>query len=238
MAIRDLSEYRQQVVDACAALGRSGVLSASGHANFSVRVPGMDAMLLTNQASLKDPVRPESLALIALDGAILEGSIDPNSAEIIFMHAVVYQHRPEAGSVVHTHSPMATSFAVASQAMPVVYESQVRFGMTDGIPVAGYGPRGSQLAVDNIAAVLRAHQNAKAMLLENHGVLAFAENALGATRAAISIEETAIVALHARVLGGAKPIPPELFAMTQARAGEFERQGTLTVSQVARPEVR
>ena len=238
MTMRDLSDYRQQVVSACAALGRSGVLSLSGHANFSVRVPGMDAMLLTNQASLRDSVRPETLALIALDGTILEGSIDPNSAEIIFMHAVVYQHRPEVGSVVHTHSPMATSFAVASQAVPVVYESQVRFGMTDGIPVAGYGPRGSQLAVDNISAVLRAHQGAKAMLLANHGVLAFADSALNATRAAVAIEETAIVALHARVLGGAQPIPAELLAMTQSRAVEFERQGTLTAAQVARTEVR
>jgi L-fuculose-phosphate aldolase len=154
------------------------------------------------------------------------------------MHAVVYQHRPDAGAVVHTHSPAATSFAVASQPVPVIYEAQLRFNMTAGIPVAGYGPRGSQLAVDNIAAVLKAHEGARALLLENHGVLAYAGDAAGATRAAIIVEETASLMLNARVLGGAKPIPPELYAMTQDRAREFERQGPLTAAQTARPEAR
>src|SRR4051794_39769269 len=121
MTVRDVTTYRQQLVDACAALGRSGILSLSGHANFSVRVPGMDAMLLTNSGSLREPVDPAALALIGLDGTVLEGDVNPGAAEIIFMHAVVYRRLPDIGAVVHTHSPLATSFAVASRPLPVIY---------------------------------------------------------------------------------------------------------------------
>jgi L-ribulose-5-phosphate 4-epimerase len=45
------------------------------------------------------------------------------------------------------------------------------FGLADGVPLAGYGPRGSDRAVSNIrSAVL---PGVPAVLLANHGVLVF-----------------------------------------------------------------
>ena len=40
-------------------------------------------------------------------------------------------------------------------------------------PWRTYGPRGSAASVDNIATALSGAKNTKAVLLENHGVLAF-----------------------------------------------------------------
>jgi L-fuculose-phosphate aldolase len=47
------------------------------------------------------------------------------------MHACVYRERKDVGAVIHTHSPRATSFALAHTPLPVAYEAFLRFGVTD-----------------------------------------------------------------------------------------------------------
>ena len=144
---------RQAVIDSANLLVRTGAISMSHHGNFSVRVPGTDTILLTATSSF-DNLKPENLALLDLDGRLLEGEINPTNAEIVHMHAIVYKQRPETGAVVHTHSTYATSFALASRSLGCSYEALVRNDMTDGVPLARYGPRGSEESVTNIAAAL------------------------------------------------------------------------------------
>src|SRR4029450_4267964 len=141
---------RQAVVDGASFLVRVGAISMSHHGNFSVRVPNTDTILLTATSSF-DNLKPENLALLDLDGKLVEGEINPTNAEIVHMHAIVYKERPETGAVVHHHSPYATSFALASKSLGCSYEALVRQDMTDGVPLAKYGPRGSVESVTNIA---------------------------------------------------------------------------------------
>src|SRR5688572_9676276 len=159
----ELDSLKQTVVDASNFLVRSGALSLSNHGNFSVRVPGTDTVLLTGTSSLVN-LKPENLALLDLEGNVLEGEINPTNAEIIHMHTVVYKHRPNAGAVVHTQSPYTTMWAIASRPIECAYEALVRSEMTDGVPVAHYGPRGSAMAIANIAAALAGSPNTRAVL--------------------------------------------------------------------------
>lgn len=216
---------RQAVVDGANFLVRVGAISMSHHGNFSVRVPNTDTILLTATSSF-DNLKPENLALLDLDGRLLEGQINPTNAEIVHMHAVVYKQRPETGAVVHTHSTYATSFALASRSIGCSYEALVRAEMIDGVPLARYGPRGSAASVDNIAAALSGAKNTKAVLLENHGVLAFGADPAAAARANLIVEEAAQMAVYAEVLGGAKLIPAEMLKATLGRRDEFARAGT------------
>lgn len=218
-------ELRQAIIDGANFLLRTGAISMSHHGNFSARVPNTDTILLTATSSF-DNLKPENLALLDLDGRLLEGEINPTNAEIVHMHAIVYKERPETGAVVHTHSTYATSFALASRALGCSYEALVRQDMTDGIPLAKYGPRGSTESVSHIAEALRGAKKTKAVLLENHGVLAFGPDAAGAARANLIVEEAAQMAIFAEVLGGAKPIPAELLKATVGRRDEFARAGT------------
>lgn len=213
------------MIDSAQFLVRVGAISLSHHGNFSVRVPNTDTILLTATSSF-DNLKPENLALLDLDGRLLEGEIHPTNAEIVPMHAIVYQERPETGAVVHTHSTYATSFALASKAIACSYEALVRQDMTDGVPLAKYGPRGSEESVANIAKALSTARNTKAVLLENHGVLAFGPDPAAAARANLIVEEAAQMAIFAEVLGGAKNIPPELLKATVARRDAFARAGT------------
>ena len=224
MSASDIDSYKQQVIDAARFILESGVMSISNHGNFSARVPDTDTFLLTAGGTFAD-LKPDNIALFTLDGALLEGSVEPTSAEIVDMHGVVYRLRPDAGGAVHTHSPVATSFAVAGQPISLIYEALARFNMTDGVPVAGYGPRGSRESIDNIAKAIESHPNIGGVLLANHGVLAFGENAMAAARANIVIEETAILGLNASILGGAKPIPSHMAEYTQRRRDEFAETG-------------
>ena len=100
-------ELRMAIVEAARDLVSAGVLSASKHGNWSVRIPGTDRILLTGSSLVN--MKPEDLAVLSLDGEMVQGSLQPTTAEIIRMHTCVYRERPEVGSVVHTHSPYATA---------------------------------------------------------------------------------------------------------------------------------
>lgn len=227
MTTANLSNHRKEVIEATQQLVATGIMTKSLHGNLSMRVPGQDAFLLTAGGSLAS-MQPENIALFALDGTLIEGTVQPVGAEIIQMHGIVYRKRAEVHSVVHTHSPFATGFAVAGKSIPGAYEALVRNGMVDGVPLAGYGPRGSDESINNIAAVLDNHDAIKGLLLENHGVLTFAESLGGAIRANMTVEEAAEICLYAYGLGGPKPIPSSKVAETRERAAQFAAAGSFT----------
>ena len=195
------------------------------HGNMSLRVPGTDTFLMTGVSSFAS-MKPEHLVTLDLQGNVVEGEIQATNAEVIQMHAVVYRERADVGSVLHTHSPYATAFAVCSRALPLFYEAEVRNDILDGVPVAGYGPRVSDESVRNIKAVLAQYDRIKGLLLENHGVLAFAANARAAVQANVIIEETAQLALYAEGLGGPTILTPERINAAIGRRDAFGAQGT------------
>jgi L-ribulose-5-phosphate 4-epimerase len=218
-------KLRQELIEAIGATVVAGIMSKSNHGNMSLRLPGTDTFLMTGVSSFTQ-VRPDQLVVLDLQGNLVEGEIEARNAEVIQMHAVVYRERPEVGSVLHTHSPFATAFAVASRPLPLFYEAEVRNDILEGVPLAGYGPRGSDESVNNIAALLKSHDMIKGVLLENHGVLAFAGDARGAAQANIIIEETAQLALYAEGLGGPTLLTPERAGAAIKRRDSFEARGT------------
>ena len=119
-----------------------------------------------------------------------------------------------------------TALAVASRSLPLFYEAEVRNGFLEGVPLAGYGPRGSEESVNNIQGLIRKHDLLKGMLLENHGVLAFADNAKATVQANVIIEETAQLALWAEGLGGPTILTPERAGAAVKRHDDFAAKGT------------
>ena len=70
------------------------------------------------------------------------------------MHTAMYEDHSDVGCVLHTHSPYATAYAVAHRPIGCWVEALAMFGLPTGVPVAGYGPRGSDQAVANIRATI------------------------------------------------------------------------------------
>jgi L-ribulose-5-phosphate 4-epimerase len=223
----ELQPFAERVVAAAQRLvAGNAVLSHSQHGNISIRLPGGDRFLLTGVGALSD-LNTEDLGLLSVDGTILGGNIGPASHEIVQMHAAVYRRRADVESVIHTHSPYVTAFAIANKPIDPTYEALVRFDITEPVPVAAYGPRGSEASVTNIIDVV--NDTNKAVLLANHGLLVFDTSIEKATHLVFILEEAAQFTLMANVIGGPTTLPADAIAQARARRDEFERLGTLTV---------
>jgi L-fuculose-phosphate aldolase len=144
---------------------------------------------------------------------------------VVAMHTALYHDHPEVGCVLHTHSPYATAYAVAKRPIGCWIEGLAMLGMTAGVPVAEYGPRGSEQAIANIRAAVAA--GVPAVLLANHGVLVFHRTPELAIFAGGMIEEAAQAGINAARIGGAVELPPEFRAAALQRAMSFESKGTV-----------
>jgi L-ribulose-5-phosphate 4-epimerase len=217
--------FVDQVLAAASSVVGSGAISANGHGNVSVRVPGAEEMYYTAASSLKG-LGPDGVVRVGLDGSLLEGSLPPIQGAVVAMHTAMYLDDATVGSVLHTHSPFATAFAVARQPIGCWIEALAMFGLADGIPVAAYGPRGSAEAVANIRAAIR--PGVPAVLLANHGVLVFHRTPELAVLVGGVVEEAAQAAINARSLGGPVEIAADLRAAALQRAMAFDASGTRT----------
>lgn len=201
-----------------------GAISTNGHGNVSLRVPGAEEMYFTAGPSLRDHP-PSAIVRVGLDGTLLEGDLPSIQGAVVAMHTALYADDPDVGCVVHTHSPYATAYAVAHRPIGCWIEAMAMFGLSDGVPVAGYGPRGSDLAVANIRAAII--PGVPVVLLANHGVLVFHRTPDLAILAGGVVEEAAQAGLNAASIGGPVEIPSDLRAVALQRAMTVDRAGTV-----------
>lgn len=212
---------RSQMIAAARLLFAAGVMSHSGHANMSVRLPDEPERLLMTAHGQVRELTAEQLAVVSLTGEVVEGEVDSTNLEIIAMHAAVYRERPAARAVIHTHSPHVTSFALAHQPLPCRYEALLRFGVADDIPVAAWGPRGSEESINAIRETLQAHPGVPAVLLANHGLLAFGKDVGATAQLIVAMEEAAGMTLGAVSVGGAQPFPEGALEQVRAQIARF-----------------
>lgn len=213
-----------QVVETAAQIVASGAISANGHGNVSLRVAGADEMYYTAASSLKG-LRHDGVVRVGLDGTVREGALPPIQAAVVAMHTALYDERPDVGCVVHTHSPYATAYATARRGIDCWIEALAMFGLGEGVPLAGYGPRGSEQAVANIRKALRA--GVPAVLLANHGVLVFHRTPELAVLVGGIVEEAAQAGINSAALGGPVEIEQDLRAAALQRAMTFEAASTV-----------
>ncbi len=213
-----------QVVDIAQRVVASGAISANGHGNVSVRVPGAEEVYFTAGPSLRNHPA-SSVVRLGLDGTLLEGDLPPIQGAVVSMHTAIYADQPDVGCVLHTHSPYATAYAVAHRPIGCWVEALAMFGLATGVPVAGYGPRGSAQAVASIRASIT--PGVPAVLLANHGVLVFHRTPELAILIGGVVEEAAQAGINAAALGGPVQIPDELRAAALQRAMTFESRGTV-----------
>ena len=213
-----------QVVEIAQRVVASGAISANGHGNVSLRVKEAEEMYFTAGPSLRNHA-PSAVVRVALDGTLLEGDLPPIQGAVVAMHTAMYEDNPDVGCVLHTHSPYATAFAVAHRQIGCWIEALAMFGLAAGVPLAAYGPRGSEQALANIRAAVA--PGVPAVLLANHGVLVFHRTPELAIMVGGIVEEAAQAAINAAGLGGPVEVPEALRAAALQRAMAFERKGTV-----------
>jgi L-fuculose-phosphate aldolase len=213
-----------QVVSTAAQVVASGAISANGHGNVSIRAGGADEMYYTSASSLKG-LRPDDVTRVGLDGTVRDGVLPPIQAAVVAMHTALYAEQPDVGCVIHTHSPFATAYATARRGIGCWIEALAMFGLASGVPLADYGPRGSEQAVGNIRRALV--PGVPAVLLANHGVLVFHRTPELAVMVGGVVEEAAQAGITSAALGGPVEIEDEMRLAALQRAMTFDAAGTV-----------
>ncbi len=175
-------------------------LIAGTEGNISARC-GVN-LLVTPAGRAKGDLAPQDLVEVDPAGRV-RGSGVPSSE--LGLHLAVLAARPDVGAVVHAHPPAATGFAAAGQALDddVLPELLAQFG---SVPLVPYGAPGSPELGERVGPYLAGHD---ALLLANHGAVTFGTDVEEAERRMESLEQGARILLAARLLGGARRLPPE-----------------------------
>lgn len=181
-----MAELRRQLIESAQALTTAG-LNKGTAGNLSVRCveDGVDGYLITPTGMDYATLVPEDIVFLALDdrdAAQPRGRRKPSS-EWRF-HRDVYAARPEAGAIVHTHSPFAVSLACLRRDIPPFHYMIARFG-GDTVRCSAYATFGTQALLD---AALTALAGRSACLLANHGMLLFGPNLERAVALAVELE--------------------------------------------------
>ncbi|MEP6687039.1 MAG: class II aldolase/adducin family protein [Gemmatimonadales bacterium] len=195
------SELARAIVLCCRRLWQSGLI-AGQDGNVSARYQA-DRILVTPRGLLKSDLGPEDLVEVRLDGTHLTGSRLASTE--LDLHLRVYRHRRECGAVVHAHPPAATAFAVVGEGIPanVLPEVAVLLGP---VPLVPYATPGTPALGDAVEPFLEAHD---AVLLANHGAVAWGPDLARARIRIESLEHAARILLAARSLGRVTTLTPE-----------------------------
>ncbi|MDO8679628.1 MAG: class II aldolase/adducin family protein [Acidobacteriota bacterium] len=114
-----LAQALDELVTANHILAREGVVDAFGH--VSIRHPEFADRFILARARAPECIEVEDLMEFTLDGAPIEPAGRKPYAER-FIHAGVYQARPDVRSVVHNHSPSVIPFGITGTPLrPVMH---------------------------------------------------------------------------------------------------------------------
>ena len=178
-----MPELRRQLIETARRMAPAGLnRGAAGNLSVRTRENGEDGYLITPSGMDYDVLVPEDIVFMRLDGT--PGGRRKPSSEWRFHHDV-YAGRPEAGAILHAHSPFATSLACLRRDIPPFHYMIARFG-GDTLRCADYATFGTQALSD---AALTALEGRCACLLANHGLLVFGRDLGHAFDLAVEAEE-------------------------------------------------
>lgn len=187
---------------------------AAGDGNLSVRLE--DGNVVTTPTGMcKGWMRPEDMVVVDLDGRKLKGT--RNASSEIGMHLLIYRMRPDIRGICHAHPPTATGFAAAGLALTEALVSEVVLTL-GSIPLAQYGTPGTPELTGALAPLVPDYD---AILMANHGVVAYADSLEKAYMHMETVEHFAKIALVAHQLGRVRPLNEEQVQKLVARAKEM-----------------
>jgi L-fuculose-phosphate aldolase len=173
---------RTAVVATAQAMERAG-LAPNRSGNVSCRFDG--GCLITPSGVPYAQMTAADIVALDLAGVVRSGTRTPSSESPF--HTAIYRARPDAGAIVHTHSPHATALACARREIPA-FHYMISLAGGSSIRCAEYATFGTQALADS---ALRGLEGRKAVLLANHGVIALGTTLEAAYEVACEVEHLA-----------------------------------------------
>ncbi len=220
---------KQAVSDAARRMADLGLVTGTA-GNISVRLgaeDGRELMAVTPASTAYEAMTADDIVVTDFEVEPIEGDLTPSSESLL--HVGIYQRRPDAGAVVHTHSVYSSVLAVSGIDLPpVIDEVVVYIGGT--IRVSEYGFPGTEILADNVCDALGSN---KAAFIANHGAVAVGRSLKEAMDICLLVERASQIYVMASSLGQVKPIPGEY---VEASTAIYRMRNNLTPYSDTGPE--
>lgn len=201
-----LEKLKQQVYEANMELPRRGLITYTwGNVSGIHRKSGY--LVIKPSGVDYDKLKPEDMVVVDLLGNIIEGSYRPSSDTPT--HIELYKKYNEIGGIVHTHSPIATSWAQAGRGIPL-------YGTTHADYFYGSIPCARNLNQEEINSdyerntglvIIETFESKKlnpmytpAVLCSSHGPFTWGKDASEAVHHAVVLEEVAKMARDTEII--------------------------------------
>jgi L-fuculose-phosphate aldolase len=199
--MKNINELKKDLVLICKMLYNRNLVSATD-GNISVKI-GEDKILITPSGVNKGLLSEDMILTVDFNGKVLEGTL--RCSKEVGLHVKIYKDRPDVGSVIHTHPPYTTAFAVAHEPIKsnLLIETLVLLG---DIALASYSTPGTREVPDSIQGLTAKHD---AILLKNHGVITYGTDIITAFNRMDALENVAKTIIMSKILGTPQEIPQE-----------------------------
>ena len=159
---------------------------------MSLRIPGSDTVLITPTGISLEEITPEVNILVDLDGNILESPMGHKGSKETSFHLSAYKLREDVLAVVHVHPPYSTAFSCSGNSLPLATVSS-RLILKNVPCIPCFNPGSKELA-DEVSSIISKDLTLKAVLMQDHGILALGPDITTAYCLADLVEHTAQVA--------------------------------------------
>lgn len=210
-----LEQLKEAVLQANLDLPKYGLVTFTwGNVSGIDREKGL--MVIKPSGVPYDKLRAEHLVVLDLNGAKVEGELNPSSDTPT--HLVLYNTFPQIGGIVHTHSPWATSWAQAGRGIPALGTTHADYFygeipctrlMTEKEISGEYEKETGNVIVETFEG--KNPEYMPGVLVNNHGPFTWGKDAPEAVHNAVVMEEVAKMAYHTfNLRPGITPIRPVL----------------------------
>ena len=191
--LKSEAEHRQDICLVGQWLSERGFVPATD-GNISLRLD-KHHILTTPTCVNKGRMSPEEIVVTDLEGKRVDPGPEPSSE--LGMHLLIYRCRPDVRAICHAHPPVATGFAASGIPLnkAILCEAVLSLG---AIPVAPYAMPGTPALSAALEPFVHGHD---AILMGNHGVVAYGSDLITAFHRVEAVEQIARVTLVTEVLG-------------------------------------
>lgn len=205
-----LERERERLAAASRRLAQLG-LAHDTSGNISLRAG--DRIVVTPTGAALERLDAAQIAVVDLDGTLVEGPLEATSE--LALHLGAYR-RLGAGAVVHAHPPVATALACVIDELPLVHYQMVAFG--GPVRVARYETFGTERLAD---VTLDALEGRTAVLMANHGALAWGSDLEQAMQRTRLLEWVSDVYWRASALGTPRTLGPRELDAARERMRDY-----------------
>lgn len=198
----EIEKLKEKVAQLSKNMSQSGLVAGTW-GNISALERHAGVMVITPSGMDYTTMQATDMVVLDMQGQVVEGKRKPSSEAPL--HLAIYKAREDVSGIVHTHSEVATAFAVIREPIePVVEDAAMLVG--GAVEVAQYALPGTNELAHNVVNAL---EKRFAVLMANHGLVGVGRNLDEAYIVCQVVEKCAKIFAWSKTLGQPKLLPEQ-----------------------------